>query len=246
MKLRPIQHGSVDSTQARAWAAIDDGSAAHGDLHIAHSQQEGRGTRGASWHSPGDSGLYASAIILLDERSLAPGAWTAAGSLALLDVIVPAGALDVRLKWPNDLIDADGAKLAGVLAEARPHGPSGTAVVLGMGVNVGATQFPGELLRERPVTDLARLGVDLSPKDFQQRLVATLGQRLDQAKEQAPSLSADFCAALALGKTGLRVETPQGAIHGDLEALDLAGHLVVVTSEGSQRIRIEHVTALGN
>ena len=38
------------------------------------------------------------------------------------------------LKWPNDLLAVDGRKLAGILAES-----TGTAVVVGVGLNVNTT-----------------------------------------------------------------------------------------------------------
>lgn len=244
MILNPIHHASVDSTQARALAALEAGSANHGDLHVAQAQLAGRGRRGTPWHSPAGSGLYASAIILFPRAVVAPGAWTAAGALALLDVIVPAGALDVHLKWPNDLVDSQGSKLAGVLAEARPHGKGGTAMILGMGANVSATQFPADLLAERPVTDLAQLGAKTTPEEVLASLIPALGRRLDQALEHSPSLSADFQAALTLGEEPLRVETPQGVLHGQLESLDLEGELVLQSGSGPKRIRVEHVTAI--
>ena len=82
MKLRAIQHADVDSTQARAFAAITDGTARDGDVHVASSQSAGLGRRGRSWFSPPTGGLYASVILLQDGPPSAPGAWTAAGALA--------------------------------------------------------------------------------------------------------------------------------------------------------------------
>src|SRR6185503_7282102 len=46
--------------------------------------------------------------------------------------------VQVSLKWPNDLLARDGRKLAGILAES-----AGTAVVVGVGLNVSTTT--GEL-----------------------------------------------------------------------------------------------------
>jgi hypothetical protein len=53
--------------------------------------------------------------------------------------------LDVAIKWPNDLLGADGRKLAGVLAETDVVGsPAGSAlrapIVVGIGINVN---WPG-------------------------------------------------------------------------------------------------------
>ena len=45
------------------------------------------------------------------------------------------GARDVALKWPNDVLAATEAKLAGILLEAESR-PGGLAVVVGIGVNL--------------------------------------------------------------------------------------------------------------
>ncbi len=252
MILRTIRHGLVDSTQARAWAAVEDGSARPGDVHVATAQEAGRGRRGTRWHSPAGPGLYLSAIVHLPGPAVAPGSWTAAGALALLDAVVPAGAGSVRLKWPNDLVDEQGAKLAGVLAEARPSPPSspsgGTTVVLGLGLNVGPMVFPAELEAERPVTDLVRLGCgqagQLDGEALLRGVLASLTVRLDQAETRSPSLSLDFLAALTLAGRRVRVETPQGLVHGLLLGLDLLGQLRLETSDGQRGFPVEHVGGL--
>lgn len=244
MKLRAIQHADVDSTQARAFAAITDGTARDGDVHVASSQSAGLGRRGRSWFSPPTGGLYASVILLQDGPPSAPGAWTAAGALALLDAVVPAGAAAVRLKWPNDLVTPGGAKLGGVLAEARSVNGR-HVMVLGMGLNVAGMRFPEELEQERPVVDLAGLGVATSPQELLGPLLVALAARLRQARNQAPSLSVDFAAALALGSNPLLIETPSGSHEGQIRGLDLAGELALEAADGSLvRVPVEHVSAI--
>jgi len=62
-----------------------------------------------------------------------------------------AGVLDVKLKWPNDLVDDEGRKLGGFLAELEAGGDTfGTGprirhVVLGLGLNVNQVDFPPDL-----------------------------------------------------------------------------------------------------
>ena len=61
---RVIEHGTVDSTSERAFAALACGEARHGDVHVATAQTAGRGRRGASWSSAKDAGLYMSVVWL--------------------------------------------------------------------------------------------------------------------------------------------------------------------------------------
>jgi biotin-(acetyl-CoA carboxylase) ligase len=63
------------------------------------------------------------------------------------------------LKWPNDLL-LNGAKLAGVLAQAQLGAP---AVVVGIGINVGwapeGAAMLGDARRPRRVAGCAAAGV---------------------------------------------------------------------------------------
>ena len=64
MTLRVLRHGIVDSTSERAFAALADGSARHGDVHVAEGQSAGRGRLGRLWASAPGEGLYASLVLL--------------------------------------------------------------------------------------------------------------------------------------------------------------------------------------
>ncbi len=62
----------------------------------------------------------------------------------------------VAVKWPNDVL-AGGRKLAGVLVEGQLRGGEVSSLIVGLGVNVHATEFPPELAAR--ATSLALLGV---------------------------------------------------------------------------------------
>lgn len=52
----------------------------------------------------------------------------------------------VGIKWPNDIVaDASGRKLGGILTEITIEENTVTALVIGIGLNVGQTQFADEL-----------------------------------------------------------------------------------------------------
>src|ERR671927_127869 len=67
--------------------------------------------------------------------STARGGWLALlTGVALAESVGEVTGVRTSLKWPNDLLALDGRKLAGILAET-----SGTAVVVGVGLNVNTT-----------------------------------------------------------------------------------------------------------
>ncbi|MBL0925045.1 MAG: biotin--[acetyl-CoA-carboxylase] ligase [Sphingomonadaceae bacterium] len=115
----------------------------------AETQDAGRGRLGRTWESP-KGNLFASTIVRV--RPSDPPASTLAfvAALAVYDTIRQvAPDIAVQIKWPNDLLSRDGAKLCGMLLERADD-----AVVVGIGLNL--TSHPQGL--DRPVTDLTTLG----------------------------------------------------------------------------------------
>jgi len=112
-----------------------------GTVIVAREQTEGRGTKGRAWFSPRDKGLYLSVILRppKEDVTLLP----LAAGLAVRDALVEATGLEVKLKWPNDLV-WERRKMGGILCEASIVGNRLTHVVLGLGLNVnhGREDFP--------------------------------------------------------------------------------------------------------
>ncbi|WP_040924759.1 biotin--[acetyl-CoA-carboxylase] ligase, partial [Saccharomonospora iraqiensis] len=91
--------------------------------------------------SPPGGGVYLSVLLRPGEVPMAAlGSLAAVAGLALTDTAAAVG-VDAVLKWPNDVLAGpDGAKCAGVLAEAVSSDEQ--AVVLGIGVNVAPLRTP--------------------------------------------------------------------------------------------------------
>jgi BirA family biotin operon repressor/biotin-[acetyl-CoA-carboxylase] ligase len=125
---------SCDSTNRVARSLVEQGE--DRPIVVAEAQEEGRGRLGRSWLAdPGANLLFS--IVLKP-----PVPAHEAPRCVLIWAAAMAEVLDVQLKWPNDLVDARGAKLGGLLAElVGRSGP--TTVVLGVGINVNQMTFPG-------------------------------------------------------------------------------------------------------
>jgi BirA family transcriptional regulator, biotin operon repressor / biotin---[acetyl-CoA-carboxylase] ligase len=105
-----------------------------GSVVVADHQTAGRGRLGRTWISEPGANLLMSIVMQ------APADPARAPRLCLLWAAAIAEALDVRVKWPNDLVTADGRKLGGILAEI-----DGGRIVLGVGLNVNQIFFPDGL-----------------------------------------------------------------------------------------------------
>src|SRR5437868_5533166 len=103
--------------------------AIHGAVALAERQTEGRGRLGRRWV---DSALMFSVALYPPPPVADWPQLTLVAARAVADAIGPSA----TIKDPNDVL-VGGRKVAGILAEA------GTRVVLGIGINVGSTGWPG-------------------------------------------------------------------------------------------------------
>jgi BirA family biotin operon repressor/biotin-[acetyl-CoA-carboxylase] ligase len=139
--LPPLRLDSVPTTQDVVHQLAEEG-APTGTAVVARSQTGGRGSRGRQWSAP-VGGLWLSVLCrpqgeaMIEVLSLRVGLAVAAA----LEAGRPA--IQLRLKWPNDLL-LGGRKVGGVLCEARWQGGAPAWVAVGVGINV-ANRLPAEL-----------------------------------------------------------------------------------------------------
>jgi len=114
-----------------------------GTVVIAEEQTAGRGTKGRSWHSAPGKGLYVSFLLKPEPKYL--NYLPLLAGLAAREAVNLLADLDLRLKWPNDLV-FEGKKLGGILCEGVSSGEK-TAVIVGIGLNVNhqPEDFPAEI-----------------------------------------------------------------------------------------------------
>lgn len=116
--------------------------APEGTAVIADAQSAGRGTRGRAFFSP-QGGVYLS--VILRPTGMDGCLITSCAAVAVARAIERLCPLKIQIKWVNDLY-VNGKKLCGILTEAG-FAPDNTIdyVVLGIGVNVAAVDFPPDI-----------------------------------------------------------------------------------------------------
>ena len=217
-----------------------------GTVVVADEQVLGRGRDGRRWHSPPGAGLLVGYLHRVRGETLA-------GVLALrvglaVGAALASLAVDVRLKWPNDVVLCD-RKAGGILCEARsasaggPGGAGGVGgaggaggdwVAIGIGLNVRGP-VPAE------VADKAAALSDVRPDLTRVAVLEALLPRLQQL-EDGPTLTEaerrgyrerDWLA-------GREVVQP---VAGRVAGVDVDGALVVETENGRQRVLAGTVVA---
>jgi BirA family biotin operon repressor/biotin-[acetyl-CoA-carboxylase] ligase len=178
---------------------------------------------GRSWGSASGN-LFASTIVRIGPSD------PPASSLAFVVALAAhettrqiAPEVPIMIKWPNDLLTSDGAKICGMLLER-----AGDAVVVGIGMNL----FDHPQGLDRAVTDLRERGAN---PPHAQAVVEILAESLRNWLQRwrigglGPILKSWQQAAHPLG-TALSVQLPNGEIQ--------QGLYVGLNDEGALRLRL--------
>jgi BirA family transcriptional regulator, biotin operon repressor / biotin---[acetyl-CoA-carboxylase] ligase len=224
-------HDELPSTNT---ALVDEArrGAPEGLVLVADHQTAGRGRLGRTWSAEPGTALLVSVLLRpplpVDELPLV----LMAAGLAACDGVEAAAGFRPQLKWPNDLVVGD-RKLAGLLSEAAGAGEP--AVILGLGVNVGAAAYPKELAADavsceevasRPVDRAELLVGFLTALESRYSTVLT-------GKHDA-TLTAYRTDSATLGRR-VRVELTSGpALEGEATRLADDGQLVVTDDAGTE------------
>jgi len=207
---------------------------------ITDDQRAGRGRQDKRWIAPPGAGLCLSCAWSFRERLSELPSLTLALGVGVVDALAGLGIDGISLKWPNDVVAADG-KLGGILTETRAGVGEGVMVVAGIGLNVA---LPGYV----------RLGLDsgwaLAPVDL-----ARVAPGCPPRERVAAEILAGFHAtAVAFAKEGFAgfadawrgrdwlrgrhiiVSDAEAEIHGVAAGVDDDGALLVTTGRGPTRV----------
>lgn len=218
---------STASTNDLAAQLARDG-AAPGLLVLAEEQTAGRGRLGRKWEAaPGESLCFSLLLRPEFELPLWPRLTTWA-AVAIAQALEDVSGAPAMVKWPNDIYLGD-RKCVGILAETFID--HGRFAVLGIGVNVGQTEFSPEIadkacsLRQVCGRSLRRAEV-----------VAAIMRRLDNSyflvEKSFSEIVKEADARSFLKGCKVQLELGGASIRGTAHGLDAHGGLVVLKDDG--------------
>ncbi len=228
-------HEALASTQDRARELARAG-APHGTLVVAGVQTGGRGRLRRAWGSP-EGGLWMSLVLRPDLEAAAAPRLTQTAAVAVAKALRELGT-NVGIKWPNDLlVEPDGRKICGILAEASIRGtaPAGATrvdhAILGAGLN--ANLDPEDLgVTDREVATLrSELGRDVEPFHLLRHLLRNLEEELGRIHDFAAILDDWRALSVTLGKQ-VRVMRSGETLEGHAVDLGQGGALLLQTADG--------------
>lgn len=220
---------SLDSTSSELLrrSQPEDGA----QVLLAERQTGGRGRLGRPWASPLAANLYLSVARRFEGGLARLGGLSLVAGVAVVDALRALGVDRPRLKWPNDVVVDDGArlrKLGGILVEGGGEYGGPVRAVIGIGLNVRMPDAAGARI-DQPWIDLQAL-CDPPPRDA--IAAALLGALLPALsafdREGLAPVLPRYAACDVLCGREVRVQAADG--HQDGIALGLA-------ADGALRVR---------
>lgn len=153
-------YDTIDSTNNEA-KRLTQAGAAMPLLVTADEQTAGRGRLGRSFYSPSGTGTYESIVLDAGDNLASMVSITSAAAVSVCRAIERTTGLSPKIKWVNDIY-LNGGKVCGILAESFAV-PNGTALVVGVGINVTTESFPPE------ISDVA---ASLGERGIREKLIA--------------------------------------------------------------------------
>jgi BirA family transcriptional regulator, biotin operon repressor / biotin---[acetyl-CoA-carboxylase] ligase len=222
------------STQDDLAHLIAEKKARNGEVITTEFQSAGRGRLDRKFDAPASSALMFSFYV---EPHREKSDWSFLPLLTGLAAIFALSSLDPdsspTLKWPNDILIADG-KVGGIIAQA-----SGDGVVIGVGINVGMTQ------EELPVVTATSLALHNYPEQDRNLILAiflTTFEELFERWQNGEDLRHLYKERSATIGHDIRIEHPDGS-HKNGKAVDVtpAGELIL---EDGSRVTVGDVVHL--
>lgn len=224
----------LDSTSSE----LQRRGAAAADLSfvLAETQSAGRGRRGRTWLSPPGLNIHLSCLKRFEQGFAALAGLSLAVGVMVLRALEATGISGAGLKWPNDVLAADG-KLAGILVELSGEYQGPCAAVIGVGINLRLTPA----LREQagqPACDLATLAGGAPPDRNQLAalLIAALADGLAQfERDGLAAFTTEYQRHDVLRGEPLHLSGALGDFDGVGAGVDNRGALKVRMADGSVR-----------
>ena len=211
----------------------------NGAVALAEEQTKGRGRKDREWISQPDHNLTFS-ILLRKVDGKKVNIINLAASLAVAHSIENLYQLKTSLKWPNDVL-IENRKVSGILLESTSKGNQLDKVVIGLGINVNQTNFPGRYLLEP--TSIRR---EFKQKVSRERLLSEVLNRFEEylieLDEDPSSILEDWKEKCKMLGEKVKVEGDESSRFGIFEDIDENGFLILRTGDKIEKIHYGDVS----
>lgn len=215
---------TLDSTNNEAGKNIYS----DGDVIVADFQTHGRGQRGNVWSSESSKNLMFTIVAQIKVPIYEQFYISMLAAVAAKDALQSVG-VDCMIKWSNDLY-VNGKKIGGILIEHNSMGEFLTKSIIGIGINVGQTEFDPKLPNP---TSCANLGVSVTPE----KILDLFCDRFQtNRKKSIEVIHANFMDSLWRRQGSWTFQDLHGQFQAAISNVDMyTGELTLVDSNSIER-----------
>ena len=230
----------IDSTNA---ALLDKSNNINinGSVFLAEMQTSGRGRKDRVWESNKEQNLTFS--ILITEKALLKKCINFinfGAALAVSSAIENLYQIKTELKWPNDVL-INSKKVSGILLESFSSGNSISKLVVGIGVNVNQSAFPGEY-NIHPTSLRFETGNEVSRERLLSEILNLFEEIIIKIKDNPQNILKDWKNRCRMIGDQIAV-TEDGIVkYGIFDDLDEEGYLLLRTKDKIEKIHFGDVS----
>jgi BirA family biotin operon repressor/biotin-[acetyl-CoA-carboxylase] ligase len=221
----------IDSTNFKAKELAEKGYC-EGTVVLSLEQTQGRGRFDRNWESP-LGGLYFSIILRPNIKPKQATILPLLGALTVCKTITESTDLDVKIKWPNDVL-INSKKSTGILLESDFKDDSINYVILGIGINLNIeiSQLSKDL-KASSTSISNEIGIKLDYFDFFRKILSNLEKYYKLFWDGKTDLILKEWKKNSdtIGKK-VTIDTSSEKITGVAKDIDESGFLIVKTDEG--------------
>lgn len=204
----------------------------HGTVVIADRQTCGKGRRGRSWHTPGNTSIAMSFLLKPQLEAEYASMLTLVQAMAVAEAVEEVTALKSQIKWPNDILINE-KKVCGILTEMNLSGNEISSIIIGTGINVNQESFPEEI--REIATSLKNESGEVQCRE---KLMGVICKKFEQYYEQflttkdLSCIMEEYNARLVSAGRSVRVLDPKGEYTGEAIGINVRGELQVRQDDG--------------
>lgn len=210
---------------------------------MARNQTQGRGQRGAVWLTKPNVNLTASFLNTPKDRNIQDQFLTTiTSSLAVYDILKEYTKSSIAIKWPNDIM-ANNKKMGGILIENKITSTKIKHSIIGIGINIYATEFPVEIAHKTTSLKLENFDFNLTIVE----LVLAIQKRLQYYEYQ---IEVGHSAALwllysdRLFRRGIMANYIVDGINieGQIQGVDMDGRLLLKANDEVHKFDLKGIS----
>jgi BirA family transcriptional regulator, biotin operon repressor / biotin---[acetyl-CoA-carboxylase] ligase len=227
-----IFYDEVDSTNQELLK--DTSITENGTVLFAENQVKGRGRLNREWISAKNHALTFSILLTENTSPDNINLVNLAASIAVAQSLENLYQLDVRLKWPNDVLIAT-RKVCGILVESVSKGDKLERVVVGIGVNVNQPMFEGKF-NVPPTSIRKEFGKVVSRERLLAEILNEFEKILKKLKNNQDKILDTWRSKCKMIGEKVKIIDGENEVYGTFEDIDEKGFLLLRESNGIKKI----------